>query len=60
MTEELEKEIAKGIAEAEARWNSMTDKEKKKALEEAEECRFWEDWTDMDPTIQLGQKSDVR
>lgn len=46
--EELEKEIAAAIDRSTEWWNSLSDEEKKKEAEKAENSRLWEDWTDCD------------
>lgn len=44
----LNKEIAQSIDEANKWYASLTDEERKKAAEEAENSRLWEDWTDVE------------
>lgn len=46
--EELEKEIAASWKRTKKWWNSLSDEEKQKEAENAEDSRLWEDWTDCD------------
>ena len=49
MTDEEKAKIAASIDKANKWWNSLSDEERKKESEKAEETRLWEDWTDCDP-----------
>ena len=46
--EELEKEIAVSGDRVNKWWDSLSDEEKQKEAEKAENSRLWEDWTDCD------------
>lgn len=48
MTEEEIAKIAASIDRSNKWWNSLSDEEKKKEAEKAENSRLWEDWTDCD------------
>lgn len=42
------KQMAKAIKKSKQKYASMTETERKKAAEEAENSRLWEDWTDVE------------
>lgn len=48
MTEEEIAKISAAIDRSTEWWNSLSDEEKKKEAEKAENSRLWEDWTDCD------------
>lgn len=55
--EELDKEIAVSWKRTKKWWNSLSDEEKKKEAEKAENSRLWEDWTDCDCGSMTGDNS---
>lgn len=61
MTEEEIAKIAASIDRSNKLWNSLSDEEKKKEAEKAENSRLWEDWTDCDcvanPKSRSSQKT---
>lgn len=48
MTKEEIAKISAAIDRSTEWWNSLSEEEKKKEAEKAENSRLWEDWTDCD------------
>lgn len=53
----LNKKISKSMEEADKWYASLTDEERKKAAEEAESSRLWEDWSDVEVKPLSDKKS---
>lgn len=57
MTDKEIAKIAASIDRSQKWWNSLSDEEKQKEAESAEDTRLWEDWTDCDPVTNAKSRS---
>lgn len=57
MTNEKLKKIKASMDRAQRKWDSLSEAEKRKEAEGAEDTRLWEDWTDCDPVTNPKSRS---
>lgn len=53
MTDEELAKIEASIDRSQKWWDSLSDEEKQKETESADDTRLWEDWTDCDPIANV-------